>query len=426
MIVREKGEQSRTTWLIVFFLILHIINQIDRQMIAGFAPDIMRDLSLSRSQYALIAGLAFSSFYALTAVFAGVMADRIGRIPVLSAGVGIWSLFTGLSGLAQGFWTMLFARPFVAAGEATLVPTASTIILSRVSPDRKATAIGIFFAGVPLGVGASFLIAGQLGPLIGWRYCFLLMAAIGIVATLFVMQIKDSSHLVSDGEVKPKSRELLREIWSIAKTNRRYRYAMLAIILLHAHTATSTFVQLWLHEDKGLAKEYAANLYGGLFLVVGLVGSLGAGMLADWLYQRSGVDRARTLAMLLFLLAPLVLAYRLVSPDSLLFLAGMVASVLFLTAAYGPIFSVIETELPKHLVASSTGLAMLAINLIVVGSVSFAIGAGSQWLHDMDVSNSWTIPLLGADGIAIIACILLWLSSRSSAQNGALTPGRTK
>ena len=144
----ETGTTRATPWgLLCFFLLLHVINQIDRQLVAGFASDIMRDLDLSRSQFALIAGLAFSGVYAVSAVAAGLLADRVGRVPVLTAGVGFWSLFTGFAGLAQGFWTMLAARPFVAAGEATLVPTATNIILARTPDALKAGAIGFFFAG---------------------------------------------------------------------------------------------------------------------------------------------------------------------------------------------------------------------------------------------------------------------------------------
>ncbi len=168
--------------LILFLLALHVLNQIDRQLVAAFAADIMRDLALSRSQFALIAGLAFSGVYAFAALFAGVLADRLGRVRVLSYGLGIWSLFTALAGLAQGFWTMLAARPFVAAGEATLVPTASNIILARIDDAHKAAALGLFFAGIPLGIGGGFLIAGALGPILGWRGTFLLMGGLGIIA----------------------------------------------------------------------------------------------------------------------------------------------------------------------------------------------------------------------------------------------------
>jgi len=37
-------------------------------------------------------------------------------VPVLATGVGVWSVFTGLTALAQGFSSMIGARPFVAAG----------------------------------------------------------------------------------------------------------------------------------------------------------------------------------------------------------------------------------------------------------------------------------------------------------------------
>lgn len=398
--------------LIALLLFLHMINQIDRQMVAAFAPDIMRDLELSRSQFALIAGLAFSSFYAVTALAAGMLADRIGRVPVLTVGVGIWSLFTGLAGMAQGFWSLLGARPFVATGEATLVPTATNIILARTPDKFKAGAIGLFFAGVPLGVGGSFLIAGNLGPMIGWRNCFLMMAAIGLVATALVSKITDTAHVEARTKGLPQPRAQLAEFWGMLKANPRLRYTSMAIVLFHAHAATGPFVQLWLHDDKGLAKSQAASLYGGLFIVIGLVGSLGTGALTDWLNRKYGTDRARSLFWILLSLAPLILAYRLAPGGSWLFVAGMVASILFITSIYGPIFSVIEQELPPGLKATSTGINMLALNLLMMGGLSLAIGALSEALAQAGWANSWTIPMLGADVIALGSISLLWLASR--------------
>ena len=76
---------QRTPWgLVLFVLSLHVLNQIDRQLVAAFAADIMHDLSLNRGQFALIAGLAFSGVYALAALAAGVLAEinrRFYRIP---------------------------------------------------------------------------------------------------------------------------------------------------------------------------------------------------------------------------------------------------------------------------------------------------------------------------------------------------------
>lgn len=93
----HESDATRTTpgALILFFLLLHIVNQIDRQLVAAFAADIMHDLNLSRSQFALIAGLAFSGVYAFTSVAAGLLADRVGRVRVLTGGVAAWRVLSG-------------------------------------------------------------------------------------------------------------------------------------------------------------------------------------------------------------------------------------------------------------------------------------------------------------------------------------------
>lgn len=404
--------QRSTPWgLVTFLLLLHLINQIDRQLLASFASDIMRDLELGRAQFALIAGLAFSSVYAITVLAAGLLADRIGRVRVLTAGVSVWSLFTGLAGLARGFWTMLGARPFVAAGEATLVPTATNIILARTPEHAKAGAIGLFFAGIPLGIGGSFLIASLLGPSIGWRGCFLLMAAIGVLATFAVSRVRDAAPRLAD---LPSAKGQLADWWRLFRSNARLRWASLGIVFLHGHVATSPFVQLWLMEDKGMPQTAANRLYGLTFIVFGLAGSIGAGVLADWAQRRFGMDRARSSLIMLVLLVPLILFYRLGPSGNLLFVAGMAASILFMTMIYGPLFAVIEQELPPHLKATGAGINILALNILMIGGLAYAIGASSQMLADSGFAASWTYPLLGADLVAFAGLPMVWRAVLSS------------
>ncbi|MBS0255054.1 MAG: MFS transporter [Proteobacteria bacterium] len=399
--------------LVLFFLLLHMINQIDRQLVAGFASDIIHDLALSRAQFALIAGLAFSGVYAVAALAAGLLADRHGRIPVLAAGVGIWSLATGLSGLARGFWSMLGVRPLVASGEATLVPTATSVILARVPDRHRSGAIGLFFAGIPLGIGGSFLIAGLLGPRLGWRGCFMLMAAIGLVATLAVTRVRDTRPATA---AAPPSGAVLREWWGLFRTRPRLRWASLAVVGLHAHVATSPFVQLWLVEDKGMDKAQAVRLYGSMFLLFGLAGSAGAGLLADWGWRRWRIDRALTSLISLGLLVPLILCYRLLPAGHPLFLPGMAASILFMTMVYAPLFTVIDEQVPPYLKATSAGINMLSLNIAVLGGLGLAIGLASQHLAAIGSHASWTWPLLGADLVAAASLGCVALAARAGGQ----------
>ena len=406
---RRQGD-ANPAGLILFMLALHIVNQIDRQLVAAFAGDIMHDLELNRSQFALIAGLAFSGVYAFAALTAGVMADRIGRVRVLASGLGIWSLFTALSGLAQGFWSLLGARPFVAAGEATLVPTASNIILARVDQRHRAGALGLFFAGIPIGTGGGFLIAAMLGPMIGWRWVFIGMGGIGLIALAGLLRVRDKPPELTE---TPTLLGNLGAIFKLWRQVPRIMWASLAIILAHAHSATSPFVQLWLVAEKGYDKGTGAAVYGGTFVMAGLVGTFGSGLLVDWAARRLGWDRARTIFLVLLVLAPLLLCYRLAPGGSPLFMAGMVGSILFMTVLYGPIFAVIEELLPARLKATSTGLNMLLINIFAIGAVSFAIGFVSDRMVAEHAALSWTLPLMGADMIALLAIPCIFLAMRS-------------
>lgn len=414
--VGREGAQGGAWGLILFMLALHIINQIDRQLIAAFAADIMRDLELSRSQFALIAGLAFSGVYAFAALAAGVMADRIGRVKVLSSGLGIWSLATALAGMAQGFWTMLAARPFVAAGEATLVPTASNIILARVRENQRAAALGLFFAGIPLGNGGGFLLAGLLGPLIGWRWTFMIMGAVGLVAILALARLKDERAEVQH---RPTLAGNMVALFEVFRTAPRAMWASLSIIIAHAHTATSPFVQLWLVGEKGFAETEAKAIYGLVFVLVGLIGTFGSGLVSDWACRRFGFDRAKTVLLILLLIGPLLPLYRLAPGGSVPFYVGMVGSVLFMTVLYGPIFAVIEELLPQRLKATSTGLNMLLINIFALGAVSLAIGYASDRLVAAGSAHSWTWPLMAADALALLAIPFAYLAMRGTREVNA-------
>ncbi len=411
MATLPEAAGQRTPWgLVLFMLSLHVLNQIDRQLVAAFAADIMHDLSLNRGQFALIAGLAFSGVYALAALAAGVLADRFGRVRVLAGGVGVWSIFTALAGLATGFWTMLVSRPLVAAGEATLVPSATNVILARTPDRQKAAAIGLFFAGIPLGIGGGFLIAGLLGPVLGWRGTFIAMGAVGVAAFFAVLRLRDDPPVPGE---KPTLRGNLVELWQTARARPRVLYASLGLIAAHAHTGTSPFVQLWLVSEKGYDKAAAASTYGLMFVTVGLIGTFGAGLVTDWAHRRLGWDRTRSILVILCLLVPLLALYRFAPGDSPAFLIGMVGSILFMTVIYGPIFAVIEEQLPARLKATSTGCNMLGVNILALGTVGLGIGMASDALVTAGSALSWTIPLIGADVLALTALPLLWLALRS-------------
>src|SRR5690349_15935291 len=95
---------SRSAWGLLFFLTaLNVLNFVDRMLIASLAPLLIKDLGLSKAQIGLLSGFGFVFFYTFVGLFLGMAADRFRRVPLIAAGVGLWSAMTALSGMARSF-----------------------------------------------------------------------------------------------------------------------------------------------------------------------------------------------------------------------------------------------------------------------------------------------------------------------------------
>ena len=84
-------------------LLVYIFNFVDRQILAILAGPIQADLQLSDTQMGLLGGLAFALLYSTLAVPLAWVADKTSRSWVITISLAVWSGFTALTGLAQGF-----------------------------------------------------------------------------------------------------------------------------------------------------------------------------------------------------------------------------------------------------------------------------------------------------------------------------------
>ena len=403
---RPSDRSQQPVLLLGFFLLLHILNQVDRNLIASFGPEIVRDLGLSRTEFGIVTGVAFTAFYAVTALGAGVLADRYGRTRILAFGLATWSGFTALSGMARSFVSLVSIRPLVATGEATLIPAATAILSERFPAARRATAIGVFFMGVPLGVGASFFLAGQLGPVLGWRGVFVLLGLIGLVLVAGVLALKDKPPSAIKGAEPVRSAravlaDLGRELW----VNGDLRLSLAGAVLMHVYLAGGPFIKLWLVEERGYPSQGIATTYGLAVVIFGIIGAALGGALADWYARRFRGGRAMFLTLFVAALAPFVMAFRFADPGSALFYAGMAAGILFFSSFYGPAFAVLQSVTPQRLHATVTGLSMLLVNILALGLGSLAIGAASDMLLAQGSDAALTIPLFVADLVSLLTIL---------------------
>lgn len=175
-----------------------MLSPIDRQLLASFANFVVPDLGLTNAQFGLLTGVLFLVSYALMGLVMGPLADIVHCPRLVAVAVGLWSALTAASGAARGFVTLAIPRVLIAVGESALTPASMSMLADRFPRSRLGFAVGFYYTGVPLGFGLSLLIAGYLGPAIGWRNCFYALGAIGLVLALVMLLIQETPrrHLV--------------------------------------------------------------------------------------------------------------------------------------------------------------------------------------------------------------------------------------
>ncbi len=338
-------------WYVVVVLTLgYVVSFLDRQIFALLIEPIRADLALSDTQVSLVGGLAFALFYTVLGIPIGRLADRRSRRAIIAWGVTIWCFMTAACGLARNYWQLFLARVGVGVGEATLNPSALSLISDYFPRHQRGRAISFYNMGVSLGVGianivgawaiafataAPALVLPVVGELRPWQMVFLFVGLPGLVVALLMATVREP---VRKDRIRIQHRDgTSSEEMPIAETlrflgQRWKRYAThflgMSVVTIIGYAfffwVPTMFVRTW-----GWSIPEAGYAYGLVTLIFGPIGVNLGGWIADWLYGRGYKDGLmRTClftAVLLFvptsILAPLMpgpaLAIALLIPSTM-------------------------------------------------------------------------------------------------------------
>lgn len=287
-------------------------------IITPILPEISDDLNvkvavagLLVTVYAVVGGVA--------AVFSGPFIDRIGRKPVVVAGMTTLVVATALSAVSPHFVVLAASRALAGLGVACLTPAVFSAIGDYFAYEERGRAMAwVISANTSasiLGVPAGALISG----LLSWRLTFVLIAVLCLVFTWLLFR-----KLPSD---PPRRRDAPREgLRPILEVLRDLQTSM-ALISNYLSTAYwfvfVTYMGAYFHDEFGLAKW----ALGGLTMVMGL-GVLVGGNIGGRLADRTG--KQPVIVWTSGLCAAAILLETTVAPN--LATAG---GLLFLFAAFG-------------------------------------------------------------------------------------------
>lgn len=156
---RERSA-GRAWYAVCIFILLYSISYVDRLILSLLAPTISAELAISDTEIGILIGLGFGIIYAVIGLPLAHVIDGYRRVPLVVAGVAMWSVCTVASGFAPDFtWLMIF-RAGVAVGEAVLSPAAISLI-ADLFPREKRTLPTTLYTGVGAVMYSGSYIAGS-------------------------------------------------------------------------------------------------------------------------------------------------------------------------------------------------------------------------------------------------------------------------
>ncbi|HPA20143.1 MAG TPA: MFS transporter [Verrucomicrobiae bacterium] len=300
-----SGPATRARHVVVgLAVLLAMVTYIDRACIATLAPDIMRDLHLTKDQMSLVYS-AFALAYAAFEIPTAWWADRVGTRRVLTRIVLWWSGFTMATGAAFNFISLVATRFLFGLGEAGAWPSVARTFSRWVPRRDRGTVQGIFFTGAHLAGGVTPMVVLYLTSFMSWRTIFVLFGFLGVAwAVAWHRWFRDdpSEHrAVNAAELEtiragrepegehPKSWEYWRRL--LGHRN------ILPLCLMYFPNSYAfyfciTWLPTYLNEKHGFS---AASLgfFAGLPLIMSVLGDLLGGITTDAVASRFGLRLGR-------------------------------------------------------------------------------------------------------------------------------------
>lgn len=400
---------SKYSWYALSVLTaVYVLNFLDRTLIYILFTPIKKEMAFSDLQLALLGTTSFVIFYTLLGIPFGRLADRTVRKNLIAAGLAIWSLFSGLTGFANSFWTLFLCRVMVGVGEATLGPAALSLLSDYFPPRMRATVQSVYASGIAIGGGLAFFLGGTIGQLYGWRWAFYLLGFPGLMLAVLVFFLREQPR----GATEPVAHD--PNNWKILFSYPQLRYLYLGYALFGL---ASNNLGIWVptffvrvHHMSILAIGTAAGI---LSIIVGIPAMILGGYWSDRFSKLFRGGRMAFTSYAALASIPLWIALLFTNNLPLLIAVNVVLYGLALMWV-GPATADVSDIAGPNLRGLGIGIFFSTVNIVAYGVGSPLIGKLSDILGVTANPQHMRLSLLVCPAACAMGSALLWLGSRTT------------
>jgi MFS transporter, Spinster family, sphingosine-1-phosphate transporter len=424
-----------SVYALVILSLVNFLNYIDRQVLPAVATSLLADpdLKLTDADIGFMEMSLLLSFTVLAPIF-GRLGDRHPRAKLMAVAAVLWSIATGLTGvvdrlpfahggislhvpvidatLALSGVALAFCavRACVGVGESAYSTITPSLIADYFPPHRRATALGVFQAAIPMGFALGFVIGGVLAHYFGWRAAFMIVGVPGLLTAVLVWRLRepvrgatdvphDASALEELGAAEGAAargmaeagggtagagggESALRTVLGILRSRDWLISTAGYTALTAALGAFATWAIVVLVRDKGMSQTSANVTLGVVTLLAGAAGTFGGGWVADRVAARRHNAYFLVCAVSTLLgVVPTLLV--LVADDPRVYLPCTFLAVALLFVSNAPFHAILLESVPTGVRAMAVALNIVvihacgdAVSRALVGVLSDTLKAG--------------------------------------------------
>jgi MFS family permease len=163
-----------------------LVNNLNDALAWGLVPLFLAADGASAGEIGLVAGI-YPGVWGIGQIFAGGWSDRIGRKPLIVAGMLLQTLALGVLAASDGAVGLAaLAAAVLGAGTALVYPTLIAAVSDAVSPVSRASAVGVYRFWRDMGYVAGGLVAGIAADAVGYSGAIALVAGLTAASGLWV------------------------------------------------------------------------------------------------------------------------------------------------------------------------------------------------------------------------------------------------
>lgn len=253
--------------------------------VIGVISPLSRDLGLDPVGASWVMS-AYAIAYAFGAPLLTSATGRLDRRTVLVAGMALFSLGLVASALATNATLLYAGRIVTALGSGLYSPTAASVAIAAMPPERRGQALAIIYGGLTLAQVLGLPAGSYLGYRLGWAPVFGMVGAVA-AAMAVALALKVPRAI-------PVAPARLADLVSTLATPRLAFAVLLTASIMSAAWIPYTFLAPIIEEKTGGGPQLVA-----LLLVVYGLGSVAGNALGGHLTDRIGANRALIVATIL-------------------------------------------------------------------------------------------------------------------------------